>query len=74
MTRPPFDDVEMRHEFRQPTESDRGRLDPGRRDHAPAEHPPCPIAADPEAIDLLKAALDWFFETVRSGTENHGED
>jgi hypothetical protein len=74
MTRPPFDDVEMRHEFRRRLNEIAGVSIP---EDAITRRPSIPLAlfaADPEAIESLKAALDWFFETVRSGTENHGED
>jgi len=66
MTHPPFDDVRMRHELRR-------RLneipDVSIPEDAIMRRPSFPLpdlAADPEALESLKAALDWFCETVRA--------
>jgi hypothetical protein len=70
MTRPPFDNVELRLEFLRRLNDIPGVSIP---DDAITRRPSIPLAlfaADPEALKSLKGVLDWFCETVRSNAED----
>ncbi|MGH2954730.1 MAG: hypothetical protein ACRDK9_12095 [Solirubrobacterales bacterium] len=74
MTRPPFDDVEMRRELLRRLNDIPGVSIP---EDAITRRPGIPLsllAADPAALESLKGVLDWFCETVRSDAEDHVED
>ena len=66
LTRPPFDDLELRRAFLRRLNEIPGVSFP---DDAITRRPRIQLsllAADPEALELLKATLDWFCETVRT--------
>jgi hypothetical protein len=74
MTRPPFDDVAMRHELRRRLNEIPGVSIP---DDAITRRPNIPLAlfaADPEALEAFKRVLDWFCETVRSDLPGRATD
>jgi hypothetical protein len=74
MAHPPFDDVEMRHEFRRRLNEIPGVSIP---EDAITRRPSFPLAllgADPEALKAFKGVLDWYCETVRTEAEDHGEE
>lgn len=73
LTAPPFDGVEMRRELRRRLNEIPGVSIP---EDAITRRPSIPLAllaADPEALESLKAALDWCFEAARSGAEDLAE-
>ncbi len=66
LTRPPFDDLELRRDFLRRVNEVPGVAFP---DDAVTRRPSIELsllAADPAALDTLKNALDWFCETVRT--------
>jgi hypothetical protein len=68
LTRPPFDDLELRREFLRRLNEIPGVSFP---QDAITRRPRIQLsllAADPAALESLKAALDWFCETVRTRT------
>jgi hypothetical protein len=66
MTRPPFDEDELRHELLRRLNDIPGVSIP---QEAVTRRPSIPLAlfaADPEALKALEGVLDWFCDTVRS--------
>lgn len=66
LTRPPFDDLELRRAFLRRLNEIPGVSFP---EDAITRRPRIQLsllAADPEALESLKATLDWFCETVRT--------
>lgn len=73
ITRPPFDDVELRREFLRRLNEIAGVSIP---EDAITRFPSIRLdilAASTEALDSFKGALDWFCETARSDAQDHAE-
>jgi hypothetical protein len=73
VTRPPFDDVRLRREFRRRLNEIPGVEIP---EDAVKLFPSirlADLAASMKAFDSFKGALEWFCETVRSDVEDHAE-
>ena len=74
MTRPPLDDVQMRHEYRRRLNKIPGVSIPERAITRRPRFPLALLAADPKALEAFTSALDWFCDTVRSHPEDHAEE
>ena len=71
---PPFDDVEVRHGFRRRLNEIPGVSIPRDAITGRPSIPLATFAVDPEALESLKVAFEWCFETARSHTKDSSED
>jgi len=73
MLRPPFDDVGLRREFVRRLNEIPGIAIPEDAITRRPRFPLSVLAADPEALESLKAVLEWFCDTAPSSAQAHPE-